>query len=250
MVEADFYIMVDGDDTYDSTGIWKLLEPVVEQRADMTVATRLTDHSTSAFRKFHQFGNRLIQTLINTIFRSDLEDICSGYRVMSRYFIKNIPFTRHGFEIETEFTVYSLIFGFKIKELKLPYRQRPPNSHSKLSTFRDGYRVLMAIMWLARDLRPLVFFGGISVFLYFGISLPLQFSYPELTQVHLLLPILSISLLTCGLILNSLSVKVQELHFLNRRNGQSPIALVPKPNSPFKGLPKTATDSAATISAA
>src|SRR4051812_38257250 len=91
-VEADIYVMVDSDDTYDATGLGALIEPLLEEEADMVVASRLTDHSTSAFRKFHRFGNALIIRLINFIFRSSMTDICSGYRAMSRHFVKNVPF--------------------------------------------------------------------------------------------------------------------------------------------------------------
>ncbi|MFM8315525.1 MAG: glycosyltransferase family 2 protein, partial [Deltaproteobacteria bacterium] len=105
-VEADIYIMVDSDSTYDPKGIWKLLAPVLSGQAEMTVGSRVAE-SSGAYRKFHQLGNQVIIRLINSIFNSSFTDICSGYRVMTHYFVKNIPLLRKGFEVETELTVYS-----------------------------------------------------------------------------------------------------------------------------------------------
>ncbi|MBI4406096.1 MAG: glycosyltransferase [Deltaproteobacteria bacterium] len=223
-VEADIYILVDSDDTYDVKGIWQLIEPVLNEEADMTVASRLSDHSSGAFRKFHRFGNSLIIRLINMIFRSSLTDICSGYRVMSRNFIKNIPLLRDGFEVETELTVYSLIWGFAIKEVPLAYRDRPPNSQSKLRTFRDGYKVLLTIVWLARDLRPLLFFGIAAIAILLGMMVPIAHYYPDALLTQFFLALVSVSLLTSGLILNSINVKFSELHVLYRRQTSTTIS--------------------------
>jgi glycosyltransferase involved in cell wall biosynthesis len=218
VVDADLYVMVDSDDTYDASGLKAMLKPLLEEEADMVVGSRLSDHSAKAFRKFHRFGNALILNLINFIFRSRFTDICSGYRAMTRHFVKNIPFMRNGFEVETELTVYSMIYGFSVKEVSLPYRHRPPNSHSKLRTFSDGYKVLLTIVWLARDLRPLLFFAGISITLFsFGV-VPLLCWYPGSLYLHLSLTFLSLSLLMTGLILNTMNVKFQEMQVLNRRN--------------------------------
>ncbi|MFM8312956.1 MAG: glycosyltransferase family 2 protein, partial [Deltaproteobacteria bacterium] len=158
LVEADIYIMVDSDGTYDPKGVWKLLAPVLSGEAEMTVGSRVAS-SSGAYRRFHQLGNQLIIGLINNIFQSSFTDICSGYRVMTHYFVKNIPLLRKGFEVETELTVYSLINEFNVIEIPLSYGERPENSHSKLRTFSDGYKVVLTIIWLMRDLRPLVFFG-------------------------------------------------------------------------------------------
>jgi glycosyltransferase involved in cell wall biosynthesis len=217
-VEADIYVMVDSDDTYDPSALKKLILPILDEEADMVVGSRLSDHTAGAFRKFHRFGNNLIQTLINVIFRSRLTDICSGYRVMSRQFVKNIPFLRDGFEVETELTVYSLIQGFTIREIPAAYKDRPPNSFSKLRTFRDGYKVLLTIVWLARDLRPLLFFFLCAAVLFFGVTLPTVHFFPNSIFTHLGLTFLSISMLMTGLILNTLNVKFSELQLLQRRN--------------------------------
>lgn len=214
-VDADVYIMVDSDDTYEASGIWKLLRPVFSGKADMTVASRLTEYSDNAFRKFHRFGNTLIMTLINWLFRSDLTDICSGYRVMSKHFVKNIPLLRDGFEIETELTVHSLIYGFKVTEVELPYRHRPPNSHSKLHTLKDGYRVILTIVGLARDLRPLLFFAGTGLFLLIGITIPAI--RPRSSFLHMALTVFSVGLILTGLVLNTINVRFSELQVLMRR---------------------------------
>src|SRR5690606_425324 len=128
-VDADVMIMVDSDNTYDPKGIWDLLAKVLLEQVDMAVGSRV-ETSIKAYRKFHRFGNQLIISLINLIFKSNLKDICSGYRVMSRYFYQNIPLLRDGFEVETELAVYALINNFSIVELPLPYRERPENSFS------------------------------------------------------------------------------------------------------------------------
>ena len=225
-VEADIYIMVDSDDTYDAKGIHALIKPLLEEEADMVVGSRLQDHSLKAFRKFHRLGNALIIGLINFIFGSQLTDICSGYRVMSRQFVKNIPFMRDGFEIETELTVYSLIYGFAIKEIPLAYRHRPPNSHSKLRTFSDGYKVLLTIVWLARDLRPLLFFAAAGLFLFAGVMLPIYYFAPQLTLIQNILAMLSVSLVMTGVILNSVHIRFQEIQVLARRNQPASETLV------------------------
>jgi len=216
VVEADLYIMVDSDATYDAKGIWKLMAPVLSGDAEMTVGSRLAE-SSGAYRKFHQFGNQLIIQLINNIFNSSFTDICSGYRVMTHYFVKNIPLLRKGFEVETELTVYSLINEFNVIEVPLPYGERPENSQSKLRTFSDGYKVLLTIVWLMRDLRPLLFFGLTSMFLMICGGLVAETFWPNHLFVQMLVAVASVGLLTTGLILNTLNVKFSELQVLYRR---------------------------------
>lgn len=225
LVEADIYIMVDSDDTYDATRIHELIEPVAKEGIEMVVGSRVAE-TGQAFRKFHRLGNNLIQYLINTLFRTKLRDICSGYRVMSRYFVKNIPLIRQGFEVETELTVYSVINGFSVQEIPLPYRNRPKNSHSKLRTFSDGYKVLLAIVWLMRDIRPLLFFGFFSLILFFAVAVPLHVLGLSSVFVSSTLSFISIGLLTTGLILNTLQVRFTELQVLMRRqaNGAKPLS--------------------------
>ncbi len=245
VVEADIYLMVDSDDTYDAKGVHRMMEPILRGEADMVVGSRLEDHSATAFRKFHRFGNALILKLINTIFGSRLTDICSGYRAMSRKFVKNIPFMRDGFEVETELTVYSLIYGFNLREIALPYRHRPPNSHSKLRTFSDGYKVLVTIVWLARDLRPLLFFASCALVLYAGVTLPLLVFAPAAHYLHTALTMISISLGMIGLILNTIHIRFQELQQLSRRNNDVQIV-----KEPQLRMARATTDSATAESVA
>jgi glycosyltransferase involved in cell wall biosynthesis len=221
VVEADLYIMVDSDATYDPKGIWQLIAPVLSGEAEMTVGSRVA-HSSSAYRKFHQFGNQLIIRLINNIFNSSFTDICSGYRVMTHYFVKNIPLLRKGFEVETELTVYSLINEFNVIEVPLPYGERPENSHSKLRTFSDGYKVLLTIVWLMRDLRPLLFFGLTSLVLMISGGLIVETFLPSHLFVQMLVAVATVGLITTGLILNTLNVKFSELQVLYRRQYKKP----------------------------
>ncbi len=211
LVEADVYVMVDSDDTYDPTVLSKLLDPIINGDSDMVVATRLGDHTKDAFRRLHRFGNRFFLLLINTVFGSQLTDIFSGYRAMSRYLVKNIPLLRDGFEIETELTIYSLINGFSIQEIRAPYKERPANSHSKLRTFSDGYKILVSIIWLLRDLRPLLFFGGLAG-VFFVVSLLSLSSFQSL-----FFAVIAVAFGTIGLTLNTINVKFAELHAINRR---------------------------------
>ena len=212
LVEADVYVMVDSDDTYDPTCLPKLVDPLLSGHADMVVATRLEDHTKDAFRRLHRFGNRFFLILINTVFGSHLTDIFSGYRSMSRYLVKNIPLFRDGFEIETELTIYSLINGFTIQEIRAPYKERPANSHSKLKTFSDGYKILLSVVWLLRDLRPLVFFGGLATtFLCLSLISTSNFQ-------SLFLTIIAAGFGTIGLTLNTMNVKFAELQMIQRRH--------------------------------
>ena len=162
-VEADCYVMVDGDDTYSAEHVRELLQPVLEGRADMTVATRLSECADDSFRPLHVFGNNLVRALVNWTFRSRLTDIMSGYRAFSRELVRSVPVLSSGFEVETELTIRVLDFGFRIEEIVVPYRKRPEGSESKLRTFRDGFRVLSEIASIAKAYKPLTFFGMIAL---------------------------------------------------------------------------------------
>lgn len=161
-IDADFYILVDGDDTYPASSAKELLEPVISGEYDMSVGTRLVDNEDEAFPRFHVFGNYLIRSLINRLFRVNLQDILSGYRCFSRQFVKLCPVLSKGFEIETELTLQALNKRFKVFELNIPYGKRPAGSVSKLSTFKDGLIVLNTIFRIFRDYRPLIFFSTLG----------------------------------------------------------------------------------------
>ncbi len=162
-VDADYYVIVDGDDTYSAEHVRKLLEPVMKEQADMAVAVRLAEYTATSFRPLHVFGNNLVRRLVNWIFKSNLSDIMSGYRVFSRELVQSIPILSSGFEVETEMTIRILDYGFRIKEVPLPYRERPEGSVSKLRTFHDGFRVLAEIARIAKAYKPFTFFGGIGL---------------------------------------------------------------------------------------
>jgi glycosyltransferase involved in cell wall biosynthesis len=161
-VDADVFLMVDGDDTYPADAARGLLEDIVKGRADMVVGTRLESHDTASFRRFHGFGNRLVRSAIGFLFGHPVRDVLSGYRAFSRRFVKTMPVLSGGFEIETEMTVFALANGFTLAERTVEYGTRPDGSHSKLNTYRDGLRVLKTIFFLFKDLRPLLFFGVLA----------------------------------------------------------------------------------------
>jgi glycosyltransferase involved in cell wall biosynthesis len=159
-VDADCYIMVDGDDTYPAEDAVRLAARVIEGRADMAIGDRLSStYFTENKRQFHGVGNRLVRFLVNRMFSSNVHDIMTGCRCFSRRFVKSFPVISSGFEIETEMTVHALDKGFLIAEEPIAYRDRVEGSESKLNTVPDGFRVLRTILTLYRDYRPLQFFG-------------------------------------------------------------------------------------------
>jgi glycosyltransferase involved in cell wall biosynthesis len=221
-VEADIYIMVDGDDTYPAESVHKLIEPVINQEADMTVGTRLQKYKSKAFKPLNLFGNFLVATLVNWIFNNNLKDIMSGYRAFSREFVKNIPLISKGFEVETQLVIQSLYYQYNIKEIEIELRQRPEGSSSKLNTIRDGYRVLMTIANIAKAYRPLFFFGTIGLlFMFSGIGLgliPIIEFFNTGLVTHFPTAILatglvlvSMILFAIGLILDSINFRMKEI---------------------------------------
>ena len=164
-VDTDIYVMVDGDDTYMASDV-HALKPIVDHEADMVIGARVAIDEKKAFRKFHTFGNRLVINLIRWIFKYDLKDVMSGYRVFSKEMVDSLPFLSGGFEIETELTLQALSRDFVIKEIETTYASRPEGSFSKLSTFKDGFRVLWTIVCIFKDFKPLTFFGGIGIIFF------------------------------------------------------------------------------------
>jgi len=164
-IDADYYLLVDGDDTYPAASAAELLAPLQAGQADMIVGARLADYAEGAFRPAHLAGNKLIRGVINRIFHVKLTDILSGYRAFNRRAAATIPVVSAGFEVETEITVHALYYKLKIVEVQVPYRPRPAGSSSKLRTFRDGSRTLWKLFSLLRAYKPLTFFGGIGIVL-------------------------------------------------------------------------------------
>jgi glycosyltransferase involved in cell wall biosynthesis len=166
-IEADVYIMVDGDDTYPAKDAYNVAKLVMEGKADMAIGDRLSStYFTENKRPFHNTGNKLVRALINKIFKSNIKDIMTGCRAFNRKFVKSFPVLSKGFEIETEMSIHALDKRFLIGEVEIEYRDRPDGSESKLNTFRDGFRVLKTILNLYKDYKPLSFFGGISLILF------------------------------------------------------------------------------------
>jgi len=163
-IEADIYVLVDGDDTYDASAAPILVEKLVREGLDIVSGQRIAT-GESAYRPGHVLGNRLLTGLTSMMFRVRLNDLLSGYRVMSRRFVKSFPFTAEGFGIETELTVHAVRLMMPMAEVETRYKERPAGSVSKLNTYRDGFRILFTIASLVREERPLIFFSTISVLL-------------------------------------------------------------------------------------
>jgi glycosyltransferase involved in cell wall biosynthesis len=161
-INADIYILTDADMTYPASEVQKLIAPAIAGEADMVVGDRHSagHYATENKRPLHGFGNRLVRSLVNKLFRANLADIMSGYRVFNRRFVKSYPILVEGFEIETDMTLHALDKRFRILEIPITYRDRPAGSFSKLNTWRDGIRVLSTIGNILRHYRPLAFFGG------------------------------------------------------------------------------------------
>jgi hypothetical protein len=167
-VDADIYVLADADMTYPANRVRDLIEPVAANQADMVVGDRLAggDYQRQNRRPFHDLGNRLVLYIVNLLFRSNLSDIMSGYRVFSADFVWGYPILVDGFEIETDMTLHALDKRFRIVEIPVEYVDRPAGSSSKLNTFSDGLRVLRTISSLARHYRPMLFFGSIAFSLF------------------------------------------------------------------------------------
>ena len=168
-IDADCYILVDGDDTYPAEHAPQMVEWVLDKNVDMVIGDRLsTTYFKENKRPFHNFGNKIVRNLINGIFKGNVKDIMTGYRAFSPLFVKNFPVISKGFEIETEMTIYALDKNIYIKELPIEYRDRPEGSVSKLNTISDGMKVLRMIVQLFREYKPLGFFTCIAAI--FGIA--------------------------------------------------------------------------------
>jgi len=158
-IDADVYVMVDGDGTYPAAEVGRLIRPILSGDADMVVGSRLLSGTSSEFRSINRWANRLVLALLNSIFRTKLTDILSGYRAFSRKFVKTLPLFGGGFEIETELTIKAAARGFRIVEIPTTLTARPEGSRSKIRFWRDGFLILNTILALFRDYKPLTFFG-------------------------------------------------------------------------------------------
>jgi len=222
-IDADCYLMIDGDDTYPAESAKMMCNLILEGRADMVVGDRLSStYFTENKRPFHNFGNKIVRWLINTLFDNDIKDIMTGYRAFSYEFVKSFPVLSKGFEIETEMTIHAVDKNFKIVEVPVTYRDRPIGSVSKLNTYKDGMKVLKTIGTLFKEYKPMVFFSIFTVFFilislilgipvvndYLKTGLVLRFPTLIVSCISLVIGVLSF---ITGIILDVVSKKHKQL---------------------------------------
>lgn len=225
-IDADCYLMIDGDDTYPPENAKEMCDLILSKRADMVVGDRLSStYFTENKRPFHNLGNKMVRFLINKLFKNNIKDIMTGYRAFSREFVKSFPVLSKGFEIETEMTIHAVDKNFKIVEIPVAYRDRPDGSESKLNTYSDGFKVLKTIAILFKEYKPMGFFGILSFIsfifsLILGIPVLNEFfktglvpRFPSLI-VSCILIIIALLLLTTGVILQVISKKHKQLYEL------------------------------------
>lgn len=228
-VEADVYVMADGDNTYDASAAPRLVRKLVYENLDMVVGARAPTFDPQAYRRGHRFGNRLLTGVVSRIFGKSFQDMLSGYRVFSRRFVKSFPALSAGFETETELTVHALHLKMPVAEVETRYGARPEGSTSKLATYRDGIRILHHIMVLFKEEKPLLFFSiffalfagasvtvAVPIFVeYARTGLVPRFPTAILASATMLLAFLA---LVCGLILDTVSRgrrETKRLHYLH-----------------------------------
>ena len=222
-IDADCYLMIDGDDTYPAENAREMCNYVLEDNVDMVIGDRLSStYFEENKRPFHNTGNKLVRGLINSLFKSNVRDIMTGYRAFSYNFVKTFPVLSKGFEIETEMTIHALDKNMQLKEIPIEYRDRPEGSVSKLNTFSDGFKVLKTIGRLFKEYKPTIFFGligllfliislgfGIPVFVdYFKTGLVERFPTLIFSGFMLMISILSF---VCGIILEVVVKKHRQL---------------------------------------
>lgn len=223
-IDAQCYIMADGDDTYPALHAEKMAELVLKKGVDMVIGDRLSStYFTENKRRFHNLGNRMVRFFINKLFGNEIRDIMTGYRAFSRRFVKSFPVLSKGFEIETEMTIHAVDKNFLLEEIPIMYRDRPEGSESKLNTISDGIKVLSTIATLFREYRPFAFFTCIAVFLwvialilfvpilieFFQTGLVLRF--PTLI-VSGIIAVMGMLLWVCGIILTVIVKKHRQLY--------------------------------------
>ena len=222
-IDADCYLMIDGDDTYPAENAEEMCNLVLSGRADMVIGDRLSStYFKENKRPFHNFGNVLVRKLINIIFKNNIKDIMTGYRAFSKDFVKGFPVLSKGFEIETEMTIHAVDKNYKLVEIPVDYRDRPEGSVSKLNTFKDGFKVLKTIGTLFKEYKPGLFFNLVSLVFFiislaFGIPVFVEYfktgmvgRFPTLIFAGFMLMI-SILMFVCGVILEVVVKKHRQL---------------------------------------
>lgn len=245
-VEADVYVMADGDATYDAAASPAMVRKLVDEQLDMVVGARASEVQ-QAYRRGHRLGNKLLTTLLAQLFGRSFSDILSGYRIFSRRFVKSFPALARGFETETEISVHALELAMPVDEVVTVYGARPEGSTSKLSTWRDGWRIMRTILHLFRIERPVIFYGGIGLLLAMTallLAAPLAVTYaqtglvPRLPTAILATGLMIVAFLcfVCGLILDTVvrgRREVRRLHYLS-------LPAPPSSNLPQQGLNESA----------
>jgi len=215
-IDADVYVLVDGDATYDPESSREMVDRLIEGQLDMVVGCRTSGNPDGAYRRGHQLGNVMLTRAVAGLFGNRFTDILSGYRVFSKRFVKSFPALAKGFETETELTIHALELGMPIAEVATPYASRPEGSTSKLRTYKDGLRILRTIVRVYRNERPMAFFGSAGTLLFLlsvGLAWPLVITYLETGLVPRLptavlatgMMILAFLSLACGLILDTVT---------------------------------------------
>ena len=227
-IDADIYIMVDGDDTYPAEFVHQLIEPIRNGTADMTIGDRLSNgtYQKENKRHFHEFGNNLVRKGINVLFKTNLKDIMTGYRAFNKMFVKNMPVLSPKFEIETEMSLYALDKKYRIEEIPIVYRDRPEGSTSKLNTVGDGIKVIKTIVNMFKNYKPLPFFTIIAFILFILgliIGMPVLIEYfkthyiSKVPSAILATGVITLSVITeqCGVILHTIVKQHKEDYELN-----------------------------------
>ena len=230
-IDADCYLMIDGDDTYPAENAREMCDLVLSGKADMVIGDRLSStYFEENKRPFHNFGNKIVRWLINHLFKNKIKDIMTGYRAFSKEFVKGFPVLSKGFEIETEMTIHAVDKNFKLVEIPVEYRDRPKGSVSKLNTYSDGFKVLKMIATLFKEYKPFYFFGIVALILLilalvFGIPVVVEYfqtglvpRFPTLIVACIFL-VLSMLLWITGIILEVIVKKHKQLYelYLNLR---------------------------------
>jgi glycosyltransferase involved in cell wall biosynthesis len=216
-VDADVYVLVDGDATYPAAAVHSLIEPIAAGNADMVVGSRLHARSRSEFKHLNRWANRLVLFILRLVFGVRLTDVLSGYRAFNRSFVKNLALFGGGFEIETELTIKAVARGYRIIEVPVDLALRPEGSHSKIHFFRDGMLILTTILTLFRDYKPLTFFGSLGLLFLAAALIPgltVLAAYFENGFVKLPAAVLASGLAVCGLVLGAIGLL---LHSIARR---------------------------------
>ncbi|CDT85021.1 Glycosyltransferase [Vibrio coralliirubri] len=223
-IDADIYVMADGDDTYDASICPELIDQLNNEKLDMIIGSR--ERTSMAYPKGHILGNKMFSSLINLAFNAQLNDVFSGYRIMSHRFVKTAPIFSDGFQIETELTVHALHHNMSIKEVSTQYQSRPEGTTSKLNTLSDGLKILNFILFLLRDVKPMFFFGSLSILLGFIsliLGIPVIVDFVDTGLVERLptavlsssIALIAVMSFFCGLILDNVSRGRREMRILS-----------------------------------